>query len=251
MYRLELKDVSKHFGSVTALEHVSFGVRPGEVVGLLGDNGAGKSTIIKIISGFHQPTGGEVLWEGKPVSITSPEEARRLGIQTVYQDLALVDSLSIARNFFLGAEPVRKFGPLSFLDVERMNRLTGATLADIGIKELNPASPVASLSGGERQAIAIGRSYYFGGRLLILDEPTAALSVKETRKVFSIVGETKAKGASVIIIEHNMIHAHQVADRLVIIRHGTVYGDYAKKDVTVVQLEAILAGLEADEALAE
>jgi simple sugar transport system ATP-binding protein len=249
VYRLELRDVSKQFGSVTALEHVSFGIEPGEVVGLLGDNGAGKSTTIKIISGFHQPTSGEILWEGKPVTLTSPEEARHLGIQTVYQDLALVDSLSIARNFFLGAEPVRKLGPLSFLDVERMNKLTSETLADIGIKELNPTSPVASLSGGERQAIAIGRSYYFGGRLLILDEPTAALSVKETRKVFSIVGEAKARGASVIIIEHNMIHAHQVADRLVIIRHGTVFGDYPKKDVTVAQLEAILAGLEAAEAV--
>lgn len=242
-YRIEIRNISKHFGSVVALDDVSFGVRPGEVVGLIGDNGAGKSTAIKIISGFHKPSSGSILWEGDEVALDSPEDARRLGIQTVYQDLALINSLSIARNFFLRAEPKRKVGPFNFLDVRTMNLRTAEILRDIGIKDLNPATPVAALSGGERQAVAIGRTYYFGGRLLILDEPTSALSVKQTQKVFSIIREVKAKGAAVILIEHNMIHAHEISDRLVVIMHGKVFGDYRKSEVSVTDLERILAGV--------
>jgi simple sugar transport system ATP-binding protein len=240
--RLEVRNLSKRFGSVVALENVSFAVRPGEVVGLVGDNGAGKSTAIKIICGFYKPSGGSILWEGNVTALESPEHARALGIQTVYQDLALVNTLSIARNFFLHAEPTRRVGPLRFLDVKQMNERTAQILRDIGIKDLNPTTPVSALSGGERQAVAIGRTYYFGGKLLILDEPTSALSVKQTQKVFSIIEEVKAKGVSVILIEHNMIHVHDIADRLVVVRHGSVYGDYAKTDVSVVDLERILAG---------
>ncbi|HUI71706.1 MAG TPA: ATP-binding cassette domain-containing protein [Spirochaetia bacterium] len=242
-FRLEVRNLAKRFGSVVALQNVSFGVRPGEVVGLVGDNGAGKSTAIKIICGFHKPTSGQILWEGQEISFDSPEQARALGIQTVYQDLALVNTLSIARNFFLHAEPAFRIGPFRFLDVRKMNARTGEILRDIGIKDLNPTTPVSALSGGERQAVAIGRTYYFGGRLLILDEPTSALSVKQTQKVFSIIQEVKAKGASVILIEHNMIHVHEIADRLVVMRHGAVYGDYAKKDVGITDLERILAGV--------
>lgn len=240
--RLEVRNLSKRFGSVVALEDVSFSVRPGEIVGLVGDNGAGKSTAIKIICGFYKPSGGKILWEGQEVNFDSPEQARALGIQTVYQDLALVNTLSIARNFFLHAEPVRRLGPFHFLDIPQMNERTGEILRDIGIKDLNPTTPVSALSGGERQAVAIGRTYYFGGKLLILDEPTSALSVKQTQKVFSIIQEVKAKGVSVILIEHNMIHVHDIADRLVVVRHGSVYGDYAKADVGVTELERILAG---------
>ena len=242
-YRIEIRNVSKRFGSVVALDDVSFGVRPGEVVGLIGDNGAGKSTAIKIISGFHRPSSGSILWEGEEIVMDSPEQARSHGIQTVYQDLALIDSLSIARNFFLRAEPKIKLGPFRFLDVKMMNLKTAEILRDIGIKDLNPSTPVAALSGGERQAVAIGRTYYFGGRLLILDEPTSALSVKQTQKVFSIIREVRSKGAAVILIEHNMIHAHEISDRLVVIRHGKVFGDFKKDDVSVTDLERILAGV--------
>ena len=241
-FRLEVRNLAKRFGSVVALENVSFGVRPGEVVGLVGDNGAGKSTAIKIICGFYRPTSGQIFWEGQETSFESPEQARELGIQTVYQDLALVNTLSIARNFFLHAEPSRRFGPVRFLDVKRMNQRTAEILHEIGIRDLNPTTPVSALSGGERQAVAIGRTYYFGGKLLILDEPTSALSVKQTQKVFSIIQEVKAKGVSVILIEHNMIHVHEIADCLVVVRHGVVYGDYVKKDVGVTDLERILAG---------
>ncbi len=240
--RLEVRNLAKRFGSVVALENVSFSVKPGEVVGLVGDNGAGKSTAIKLICGFYKPSGGTILWENNTIELESPEHARALGIQTVYQDLALVNTLSIARNFFLHAEPVHRFGPISFLDVKEMNERTAQILRDIGIKDLNPTTPVSALSGGERQAVAIGRTYYFGGKLLILDEPTSALSVKQTQKVFSIIEEVKAKGVSVILIEHNMIHVHDIADRLVVVRHGSVYGDYVKSDVSVVDLERILAG---------
>jgi len=180
-FRLEVRNLAKRFGSVVALEDVSFGVRPGEVVGLVGDNGAGKSTAIKVICGFHKPTSGKNFWEGQETSFESPEEARALGIQTVYQDLALVNTLSIARNFFLHAEPSYRIGPLHILDVKAMNRRTGEILRDIGIRDLNPTTPVSALSGGERQAVAIGRTYYFGGKLLILDEPSSALSVKQTQ----------------------------------------------------------------------
>jgi simple sugar transport system ATP-binding protein len=244
VYRLELRRIAKRFGSVTAVKEVSFGIAPGEVVGLLGDNGAGKSTTVKIISGYHQPTSGEIYWEGSKIEISSPEVARSLGIQTVYQDLALIDTLSIARNFFLGAEPTLRWGPLRLLDVREMNRRTAEILREIGIKDLDPATPVAALSGGERQAVAIGRAYFFGGKLLILDEPTAALSVRQTQKVFSIIEEVKARGVSVLVIEHNMFHAHRISDRLVVIRHGRVYGDYPKTSVSVADLERILAGLD-------
>lgn len=240
--RLDVRNLSKRFGSVVALEGVSFKVHAGEVVGLVGDNGAGKSTAVKIISGFYRPTAGELFWEGAPVEFDSPEQARSLGIQTVYQDLALVNSLSIARNFFLRAEPSFRIGPFRLLDVRAMNAHTAEILHDIGIKDLNPATPVAALSGGERQAVAIGRTYYFGGKLLILDEPTSALSVKQTQKVFSIINEVKAKGAAVILIEHNMIHVHEIADRLVVFRHGRVFGDFAKNEVSISDLERILAG---------
>ena len=153
-----------------------------------------------------------------------------------------MNTLSIARNFFLHAEPLKSFGPFKFLDVKAMNEHTAQILHDIGIKDLNPTTPVSALSGGERQAVAIGRTYYFGGKLLILDEPTSALSVKQTQKVFSIIEEVKSKGVSVLLIEHNMIHVHEIADRMVVIRRGVVYGDYRKQDVDVTELERILAG---------
>ncbi|MGE5623556.1 MAG: ATP-binding cassette domain-containing protein, partial [Methanocella sp.] len=177
------KGLCKFFGKVTALEDVDLTIREGEVVGLVGDNGAGKSTLIKLLTGVYQPDRGELAFAGRPVRFTSPREARALGIETVFQDLALVETMSIARNFFLGAEPVRRLGPLTYLDARKMNEVTRQRLSDIGIRITSPTADVASLSGGERQAIALGRTMYFGARLLILDEPTSALSVHETAKV--------------------------------------------------------------------
>lgn len=238
----EMRHIFKNFGPVVALEDMSLSIQKGEVVALLGDNGAGKSTAVKIISGVYQPSSGEMFWEGSKVNFKSPEDARAIGIQTVYQDLALINTLSICRNFFLHEEPQTNFGFLKLLNLKKMKNDTREILHNMGIKDLNPDSLVSALSGGERQAIAIGRAYYFGGKLLILDEPTAALSVKQTQKVFSIIEEVKSRGASVILIEHNMIHAHEIADRIIIIRHGRVHGEFLKNDVSIVDLEQILAG---------
>src|SRR5512146_2934294 len=180
-----MENISKRFGTITALQDVSFGVNRGEVRALLGDNGAGKSTLIKVLMGVYMPTTGQIYIDGKPVTIHSPSEARAMGIEAVYQDLALVNLMSISRNFFLGRELVRAAGPVRWLDLHRMNELTRKSLHDVGIAIRSPSERVGSLSGGERQSIAIGRGIHFGAKVLILDEPTSALSVAETRKVLT------------------------------------------------------------------
>src|SRR5260221_4254849 len=178
---VQMESISRTFGNVVALEGVNFDIGYQEVIGLLGDNGAGKSTLIKVLTGVHQPSGGQIYFEGQPVSISSPQAARELGIETVYQDLALVPLMSIARNFYLGREPVRQVGPLDVLDHELMREQTTEALAHIGIRIRGAGEPVGILSRGERQSIAIGRAVHFGTKLLILDEPTSALSIGETR----------------------------------------------------------------------
>jgi simple sugar transport system ATP-binding protein len=231
-----MRGIYKSFGTVEALRGVDFHVNHHEIVGLLGDNGAGKSTLIKILTGIYTPTKGQIYFEEQPVRITSPHEARMLGIETVYQDLALVPLMSIARNFWLGQEITRWLGPLVVLDKEEMSRRTTAALLDIGIHIRNPDEPVGSLSGGERQSIAIGRTVYFGKKLLILDEPTSALSVGETRKVLEYTRNAKARGLSVIFITHNIGHVHEVADRFTIISHGQKVGDFSKEEVTEMEV---------------
>lgn len=231
---LEARGISKWFGKVRALEDVDFTIQHREVVGLAGDNGAGKSTLIKILTGVYRPDAGKLYFEGQPVEFASPKDARRLGIETVYQDLALVEQMSIARNFFLGAEPVRRFGPLRLLDGKKMNQVTQDVLRDIGIRSLRSGDQeVSVLSGGERQAIAIGRTIYFGAKLLILDEPTSALSVHETNKVLGYIEEAKRRGLSVIFITHNLYHIYPVSDRIVILEHGKKIGDFSKSDITL------------------
>jgi simple sugar transport system ATP-binding protein len=217
----ELREVSKRFGSVTALSGISFRINAGEILGIMGDNGAGKSTLIKILSGFHEPTRGGLLFEGKPVRFGSPADALEVGVSTVYQDLGLVDDLSIARNFFLGHEPKRR----GLLDVARMKRECLAALKEVGIKEHDPDAPIRGLSGGERQAIAIARAWNLGKRVLILDEPTSALSLQETNKVFGYVRAAKARGMAVILITHNLTHAHELCDRMVVLHHGRLVAD--------------------------
>lgn len=229
---VEMKGIRKSFGTVQALRGVDFNVDRQEIVGLLGDNGAGKSTLIKILTGVHTPTKGEIYFEGQHVHINSPNDARALGIETVYQDLALVPLISIARNFWLGQEPTKRFGPIKVLDKKKMSEQAREALLEIGIKIRNADEPVAMMSGGERQSIAIGRAVHFGKKLLILDEPTSALSVKQTEEVLNYIRRAKERGMSVIFITHNILHVHAVADRFTIIRGGRKVGDFRKDDVT-------------------
>ena len=238
-----MKNIVKRFGTVTALDGVDFTVGRREVMALLGDNGAGKSTLIKILTGIYLPTSGQIYFEGNPVQIRSPREARALGIETVYQDLALVNLMSITRNFFLGRELVRRTGPVHWLDMREMNVRTRSSLHDIGIEVRSPTEKVGTLSGGERQSIAIGRALHFGAKLLILDEPTSALSVAETRKVLTYVLNAKERGLSVVFITHNIHHVYQVADRYTIIRHGKLVGTYNKEDVTQDDIADLITGV--------
>jgi simple sugar transport system ATP-binding protein len=240
---IELASVSMEFGRLRALEDVDFHVRSGEVVGLLGDNGAGKSTLVKIITGYHEPTRGEVRFMGRRVRFKSPAQARSLGIETVYQDLALIEELSLWRNFFLGKELYAKIGPVAFsLRHEEMRRHCEAELKRIGITRIRSAEQrVALLSGGERQSLAITRAVYFGAKVLLLDEPTAALSVRETDRVFQSIRHAREQGLGVLYIDHNVEHVYRVADRIVMIEHGRIAGSYVPGEVAIEDLIALLA----------
>lgn len=226
MTRLSLKNISLQFGHHKILTNINFDVHPGEVVALLGDNGAGKSSLIKIISGFHPPSSGSLYWEGDEVTASkfNPKKAQILGIQTVYQHLGLVDSLSISRNFFLGRElKKKKFPFLSYLDDEGMNEIVTGYLKEMGIsRSLNPELPVSFLSGGERQAIAIARAKHFGAKLLILDEPTSALSLKQTNEVLSIIKQASQLGLSVIFITHSLHHTRDLVNQTYVLNKGTL-----------------------------
>lgn len=237
-----MENITKRFGQVTALEDVDFEVKPQQVMALLGDNGAGKSTLIKILTGVYTLTSGQIYFEGRSVEIRNPQDARALGIETVYQDLALVNSMSIGRNFFLGREPTRRFGLIRWLDMRTIARQTCDSLADIGIKIRSAREKVGKLSGGERQSIAIGRAMYFGVKLLILDEPTSSLSVAESRKVLEYTRNAKARGLSVIFITHNVHHVMQVADHYTILRHGKLVGTYEKDELTEDDISALITG---------
>ena len=240
--RLRLEGISKSFGTVQSLIDVSFDIAPGQVVGLLGDNGAGKSTLIKTLSGVYRPDDGRFVWENEPVDIASPREAMAMGISVVYQDLAVVPMLSIYRNLFLGREDeiTRKVGGVSFLQKNKARRLAGEALAELGIHIRDVNAPVAVLSGGERQSISIARAVYFQSKLLILDEPTAALSLKETAKVLGYVDEARRQGVSVIIITHNIQHAWQVSDTFAVLYHGRLAEIVQKADVTTDDLADLI-----------
>ncbi|MGB9553446.1 MAG: ATP-binding cassette domain-containing protein [Candidatus Caldatribacteriaceae bacterium] len=230
---VKMVKISKSFGKVQALREVDFEVGYQEIVGLVGDNGAGKSTLIKILTGVFPPDGGEIYFEGKKVCLRSPKEARDLGIETVYQHLALIDLMSVTRNVFLGRELVYKFlGLIPVLDMKKMQEVTEASLGDLGIQMRSVDEKIANLSGGQRQAVAIGRAVYFGAKLLILDEPTAALSIRECHKVLDHIMEAKAKGLSVIFITHNIYHVYSVADKFTLLDHGVKLGDFGRGEVT-------------------
>lgn len=238
---LELRGIVKRFGSVTALKGVDFHVNRGEVVGLVGDNGAGKSTLAKIMVGYYQPDEGEILYMGEPVVIRSPSHARSLGIEIVYQDMALVPYMSVWRNLFLSRELTRRVGPIRLLDKARMREFTRKFLADIGVRRRDPDVLVEKLSGGERQSIAIARAVFFNAKLVILDEPTSALSVKETEKVLDLIEEMAGRGVASVLISHNIYHVYRVADRIVVLDHGRKVLDVDKNLVTPEDVIDVIA----------
>src|SRR5688500_2816138 len=239
---IEARGLTKYFGSVVALHDVSLSVRAGEVLCLLGDNGAGKSTLIKILSGVHPPDTGEILVDGSPVEFGSPRDALRLGIATVYQDLAMIPLMSISRNFFLGAEPVTGFGPLRTLDVKLADRMTRVALKQMGIDLRDTSQPVGTLSGGERQSVAIARAIHFGAKVVILDEPTSALGVKEAAVVLRFIAQAREQGIGVILITHNINHAYPIGDRSTILDRGTSKGNSDQADLTPGELLELMGG---------
>ena len=234
---LEMTGVHKYFGRVHVLRGVDFAVQPGEVIGLCGDNGAGKSTLIKVISGYHTAEQGQIRWLGKEIRLRSPHDARTLGIETVYQEQALAPHLSIARNIFMGREPTTALG---LMDQKKMAEQSMAALASLGLKLRSSDTPVATLSGGQRQGVAIARVIHFKAKLVILDEPTIALAVKEVREVLEFVRHLKNEGVAVIFITHTLHHVFDVADRIVVMAHGTKLADIRTADTDVDRLSDII-----------
>ena len=239
---VDMKGVTKRFGTVEALRGVDFQVRKGEVRALMGDNGAGKSTLIKVLTGVHTPTSGQIVFDGEAVTINSPADARALGIETCYQDLALIPLMSIWRNFFLGRELVTNIWPIKWLQRKEMAKQCQESLLDIGIHIRSAEEKVGKMSGGERQSIAIGRAIHFGAKLLILDEPTSALSVKETNKVLDYIRAAKERGLPVIFITHNVNHIYQVSDSYTIIRQGQSVGTYMKGELSQQDIADLITG---------
>ncbi|HEX9338789.1 MAG TPA: ATP-binding cassette domain-containing protein [Pseudonocardiaceae bacterium] len=239
---LEVREISKFFGSVNALQDISLAVHPGQVTCVLGDNGAGKSTLSKILSGVFGPDRGEFLVDGKPVRFASPRDARTNGISTVYQDLAMVPLMSVWRNFFLGSEPTKGWGPFRRFDVATAKRLTSTELGAMGIDVRDPDQTVGTLSGGERQSVAIARAIHFGARMLILDEPTSALGVKQAGVVLRRIAQARELGLGVIFITHNPHHAYPVGDRFVVLKRGRSLGDFAKSEIERDELVRLMAG---------
>jgi|GEM_PF-20482 len=239
---LEVRDVAKYFGSVNALQGISLKVYPGEVTCVLGDNGAGKSTLIKILSGVFQPDAGEFLIAGEPVTLAGPREARAAGIATVFQDLATVPLMSLWRNFFLGQEPVVGWGPLRRIDTAKARAIMRDELAKMGIDVRDPNQNVGTLSGGERQALAIARAVYFGARVLILDEPTSALGVRQSGVVLKYIVQARELGKGVIFITHNPHHAYPVGDRFYLLKRGQLMASVLKSETTIKGLTDMMAG---------
>jgi len=239
---MELRRVSKFFGTVRALRDVSVIVNPGEVHCLLGDNGAGKSTLIKILSGVHRPNEGEILLDGAQVTFTSPRDALNRGIATVFQDLATLPLMSVARNFFVGREPTLGRTVLRRLDWRRMNRVAVDELANMGIEIRDPGQAVGTLSGGERQSLAIARAVYFGARVLILDEPTSALGVHQASVVLRLIARARNQGLGVVFITHNIQHAFPVGDRFTILNRGRSMGTFLKNEISRDEVQAMMAG---------
>jgi simple sugar transport system ATP-binding protein len=239
---LELDNISKYYGNILALRDVSTYVNEGEVTCVLGDNGAGKSTFIKILSGVHQQSEGTIKMNGEEVSFNSPRDALAMGIATVYQDLAMVPLMSVWRNFFLGSEPTKGIGRLRWIDKARAKGITKEELAKMGIDIRDTEQPVGTLSGGERQSVAIARAGYFGAKVLILDEPTSALGVKQSGVVLKRIVDARNRGLAVIFITHNPRHAYPVGNRFLILNRGQSMGSFAKNEISIDELTRLMAG---------
>ncbi len=239
---IEMKDIEKHFGPVIALGGVSFDVLPGEVHCLLGDNGAGKSTFIKTMSGVFSPTHGTIYFEGEKMEFSSPRDAMDAGIATVYQDLAMIPLMSVTRNFWMGNEPLKRFGPISIMDFKKANMITMAEMKQMGINLREPDQAVGTLSGGERQTVAIARAVYFGAKLLILDEPTSALGVRQTANVLAYIDKVRKQGIAVVFITHNVRHAMAVGDRFTVLNLGKTLGTALRGKITAEELQDMMAG---------
>jgi len=234
---VEMIDIHKWFGGVHALKGVNFSVGRNEVVGLVGDNGAGKSTLIKILSGYYRPDRGKIIFEGREVQFKSPADARKIGIETVYQDQALCPNLNVAQNIFLGRERIKKLG---FLDKSKMFVESARLLEKLGLSFKNLDMPVEFLSGGEKQCVAIARSLYFKSKLVIMDEPTSALSLRESQKVLDFIMKLKESGVSVIVISHNLYHVFPVADRIVVLSKGKKIADLSKEKVDIEEVAKLI-----------
>lgn len=235
---LELNTVGKSFGKVEALKDISFKIERGEIIGLVGDNGAGKSTLIKILSGIFPADCGRILFEGKEVKITSPRAAMNLGIETIHQDMALAPEVSIYRNIFMGRETTTKFGFLNHKRMEAEARRLLEEYVTTGLR--SPRELVRNLSGGQRQAVAIARAMYFKAKILLLDEPTSALSVKESQEVLDFTRRLRDDGISSIFVTHNLYHIHSIADRFIVLYHGRKVADIRKEQVNIDELAQLV-----------
>ena len=239
---LQVDNVSKRFGGVHALNEVSLTLYPGEVLALAGDNGAGKSTLIKIISGVHHADGGSLWYAGKEIKLDNPHQARAYGIETIYQDLALADNLDVGANVFLGREPVRKVLGFPFVDRRRMRAEAENTLRGLEIQINRLDVPIRSLSGGQRQSVAIGRAIHWKARVLIMDEPTAALGVPEQRKVMELIANLKESGVGIIFISHNLIDIFQASDRIIVLRRGVKVGERRTSETNSDEIVRLMVG---------
>lgn len=242
MALVELDEIGKNYGNIIALRGITTSVDAGQVTCVLGDNGAGKSTLIKILAGAHQHDQGTITLEGREVKFRSPREALSAGIATVYQDLAVVSLMSVWRNFFLGSEPTTGFPPFRFIDEPKAKRIAVEEMSKMGIDVRDPEQPVGTLSGGERQSVAIARAAYFGAKVLILDEPTSALGVKQSGVVLRYIVQARNQGLAVIFITHNPAHAYPVGDRFLILNRGTSLGNFAKEEIDQQELTRLMAG---------
>ncbi|WP_306145811.1 ATP-binding cassette domain-containing protein [Roseibium sp. MMSF_3412] len=240
---MELRDVDKFFGSTKALKQVSMQVEPGKILCLLGDNGAGKSTLIKVLSGYHQPTSGTLLFEGKTTRFATPREARQRGIATVHQDVGSIPLMSVGRNFFLGAEPVKGRWPFQSIDTRLANEVAVDQMQKFGLTRVTSGEQlVGTMSGGERQVLAIGRAMYFGAKMLILDEPTSALGVKEAAMVLKMMRIARQNGAGIVFITHNARHAMSVGDTFVVLIQGEVAASFNRGEKSREEVLNLMAG---------
>ncbi|MCI4663549.1 MAG: ATP-binding cassette domain-containing protein [Neomegalonema sp.] len=239
---IHMERIEKHFGNIIALAGVSFDVIAGECHCLLGDNGAGKSTFIKTMSGVLKPTKGDIMVDGRKVTFDSPRDAMEAGIATVFQDLAMIPLMSVTRNFFMGREPTRGIWPVRQFDVETAKRVTMDEMRKMGINLRGPDQAVGTLSGGERQTVAIARAVYFGAKVLILDEPTSALGVRQTANVLSTIDKVRKQGVGVVFISHNVRHAMAVGDRFTVLNRGRTLGTAKRGEITSEELQNLMAG---------